>query len=418
MLKREIKNAITTIPQNATSIFYKSYLEYLRNNYKKAIKLLNVHQNTNNDKLLPVLFYNNMGCIHYRMKKYNAALYYFTRALKESSNNGESVKSVELKISVKDKKSEILYNTGLQLLFTGRYETAFECFQESATVLYQNPKLWLRLAECCIGFQSLKKEEKNELIKEPIGYGLSRKLMIATPENTPLGDNEMKISTDENDGNGKRAASPFTDKLEYAIRCLKNVLLLCIGNEPEITLLRCAALLNLAYINLLQNNPLAALSYINELLAKKDKVLDNQSFLARMYAAEALSILNKSAEASQHLLVILSSENFSNNTNNNTIVKVESNSEYYQPTPSSRAAFYANLATVYILQDDISSAQQYLNHALQLTPRSPFLTLMQIYIELRKNNTEAALELLKKGKAKQPPQQEGLQRGRSFEKKN
>jgi len=49
-----------------------------------------------------------------------------------------------------------LYNTGLQLLFTGRYETAFECFQEAATILYQNPKLWLRIAECCIGMQNLK----------------------------------------------------------------------------------------------------------------------------------------------------------------------------------------------------------------------------------------------------------------------
>jgi len=255
-------------------------------------------------------------------------------------------------------------------------------------------------------------------LKDYIGYGPSRKQSIATPENSTLGDNDVNI--DENEGNGKRATNASLEKLEYAIRCLRNVLLLCTANEPEIMSLRCAALLNLAYISLLQNNPLASLSFVHELLAKKENVLDNQSFLARMYAAEALSMLNRTLEASQHLLAILSSENFTNSISNNAPnnnIKAEP-SEYYQPTTASRAALYANLATVYILQDDIASAQQYLNHAIQITPRSPSLTLMQIYIELRKNNAEAALELLKKGKSKQTPQQEGLQRGRSFEKKN
>ena len=39
---------------------------------------------------------------------------------------------------------------GLQLLLTGNAELAFQCFHEAALSYYRKPKLWLRMAECCI----------------------------------------------------------------------------------------------------------------------------------------------------------------------------------------------------------------------------------------------------------------------------
>lgn len=48
------------------------------------------------------------------------------------------------------KRYELLYNCGIQLLHVGRPLAAFECLIEAVQVYHANPRLWLRLAECCI----------------------------------------------------------------------------------------------------------------------------------------------------------------------------------------------------------------------------------------------------------------------------
>lgn len=49
-----------------------------------------------------------------------------------------------------NKRYELLYNCGIQLLHLGRPLAAFECLMEAVQVYHSNPRLWLRLAECCI----------------------------------------------------------------------------------------------------------------------------------------------------------------------------------------------------------------------------------------------------------------------------
>lgn len=49
-----------------------------------------------------------------------------------------------------NKRYELLYNCGIQLLHIGRPLAAFECLIEAVQVYHANPRLWLRLAECCI----------------------------------------------------------------------------------------------------------------------------------------------------------------------------------------------------------------------------------------------------------------------------
>ena len=44
----------------------------------------------------------------------------------------------------------LLYNLGVQMLHDGRPLVAFDCLIESVQVYQSNPRLWLRLAECCI----------------------------------------------------------------------------------------------------------------------------------------------------------------------------------------------------------------------------------------------------------------------------
>ena len=49
-----------------------------------------------------------------------------------------------------NRRHEILYNLGIQLLFCGRPGVAFDCLLKAVRVYHTNPRLWLRLAECCI----------------------------------------------------------------------------------------------------------------------------------------------------------------------------------------------------------------------------------------------------------------------------
>jgi len=48
------------------------------------------------------------------------------------------------------KKLEIKYNLGIALLHAGEPVLAFDFLTEAVRVYYMNPRLWLRLAECCI----------------------------------------------------------------------------------------------------------------------------------------------------------------------------------------------------------------------------------------------------------------------------
>lgn len=83
--KREIKTALNACTQNTTGLFLKSNLEYLRQNFRKAIKLLNNScQKNERDVNIPALYFNNMGCIHHCMRRHSAAAFYFQRALREN----------------------------------------------------------------------------------------------------------------------------------------------------------------------------------------------------------------------------------------------------------------------------------------------------------------------------------------------
>lgn len=49
-----------------------------------------------------------------------------------------------------NKHYELMYSLGVSLLYAGKASKAFDCFTEVAQRIYNNPKLLLRMAECCI----------------------------------------------------------------------------------------------------------------------------------------------------------------------------------------------------------------------------------------------------------------------------
>lgn len=59
-----------------------------------------------------------------------------------------------------NKHYELMYSLGVSKLHAGKISMAFECFTEAAQMLHNNPKVWLRMAECCIyNFKHVSKQK-------------------------------------------------------------------------------------------------------------------------------------------------------------------------------------------------------------------------------------------------------------------
>lgn len=90
--KREIKSVMNTAGNSAPSLFLKSNFEYLRGNYRKAVKLLNSSNIAEHPGPLKTgecvrcMFWNNLGCIHFAMGKHNLGIFYFKKALQENDH--------------------------------------------------------------------------------------------------------------------------------------------------------------------------------------------------------------------------------------------------------------------------------------------------------------------------------------------
>eukprot|EP00026_Physarum_polycephalum_P002861 Phypoly_transcript_02870.p1 GENE.Phypoly_transcript_02870~~Phypoly_transcript_02870.p1 ORF type:complete len:843 (+),score=269.67 Phypoly_transcript_02870:83-2611(+) len=212
----------------------------------------------NNTAALSPLFFNNLGCIHYKLKQFSAASFYVNRALKDSEalysnpsatnnnnnnnsyNNDETTKRGSVDQFARDRKIEMLYNLGLQMLLTGKPELAFQAFQEVALMYYKSPQVWLRLAESCVASHVLKlREEAKNSQKSPLvwkvvgGNGTPRHILLPTTGGPHRGlqvkDSETSISGEETEDASTSSSSSTrvgSMSLEYAAKCLRNCLFL------------------------------------------------------------------------------------------------------------------------------------------------------------------------------------------------
>lgn len=93
------------------------------------------------------------------MGKPNLACFYFQKAVKENDEviksfpkpePGEPLSNRPLYTLSANKNTELMYNLGVVLLYAGKPIKAFDCLTEAVQVYHMNPRLWLRMAECCI----------------------------------------------------------------------------------------------------------------------------------------------------------------------------------------------------------------------------------------------------------------------------
>ncbi|KAL1547953.1 CCR4-NOT transcription complex subunit 10-like [Salvia divinorum] len=148
--KREVKMAMNLArgKDYPLALYLKSQLEYARGNHRKAIKLLMASSNST-EMGIPSMYYNDLGCIYYRLGKLHTSGVLFSKALSNSSAVRKEKPPKLLTLS-QDKSLLITYNCGIQSLACGRPFHAARCFQMASLIFYNRPLLWLRIAECCL----------------------------------------------------------------------------------------------------------------------------------------------------------------------------------------------------------------------------------------------------------------------------
>ncbi|XP_060936509.1 CCR4-NOT transcription complex subunit 10 isoform X3 [Limanda limanda] len=469
--KREIKSVMNTAGNSSPSLFLKSNFEYLRGNYRKAVKLLNSSNIAEHPgpiktgECVRCMFWNNLGCIHFAMGKHNLGIFYFKKALQENDhtcaqlgdgNNGQSKKftGIPMCALLANKRYELLYNCGIQLLHIGRPLAAFECLMEAVQVYHSNPRLWLRLAECCIAANKGGSEQESKglpckkgIVQSIVGQGYHRKIVLASQstQNTIYSE-------------GQSAAIPVAS-MEFAAICLRNALLLlpelqqqdtktengskslsqsgstesgsensdaCSGKgqeadkflsaapssplrKQEVENLRCSILACSAYVALALGDNLMALNHAEKLL-RQTKVSGSLKFLGHLYAAEALISLDRISEAIAHLnpenvsdvsMGVLSSEQDQGSEKGDEPVESWKQTPLCYPSSvtSARAMMLFNLGSAYCLRSEYDKARKCLHQAASMVNTKeipPEAILLGVYLELQNGNTQLALQIIKR----------------------
>ncbi|MEE6466163.1 hypothetical protein FKM82_006856 [Ascaphus truei] len=466
-----LEAAKSKIHQSAPSLFLKSNFEYLRGNYRKALKLLNSSNIAEHPGFMKTgecvrcMFWNNLGCIHFAMGKHNLGLFYYKKALQENDNAcaqlsssgdpGKKFSGRPMCTLLTNKRYELLYNCGIQLLHIGRPLAAFECLVEAVQVYHSNPRLWLRLAECCIAANKGTSEQetkglpsKKGIVQSIVGQGYHRKIVLASQSIQNLLYND-----------GQSSAIPVAS-MEFAAICLRNAWLLLpedqqeakqengsktsnqTGNtdssgesseacsnknqegdkfipappssplrKQELENLRCSVLACSAYVALALGDNLMALNHADKLL-QQPRLSGSLKFLGHLYAAEALISLDRISDAITHLnpenvtdvsLEVSSNEQEqgSDKGENEPMESVGKQMPQCYPNSvtSARTMMLFNLGSAYCLRSEYDKARKCLHQASSMIhPKEipPEAILLAVYLELQNGNTQLALQIIKR----------------------
>ncbi|XP_058451693.1 CCR4-NOT transcription complex subunit 10 [Malaya genurostris] len=397
------------IPCEDTSEYsvLKGHQYYLGNDYQMAAKELSkrfvnepiqvqFHGEDQNTCLA-----NNMGLIHFAVRHYALAARFFQQALlfDESATKKSSTEKVEgspLYCVGATKRPEILYNHGITLLHLQRPGEAFECLLVVLNSYHNNPRLWLRLAECCIMVHQQTQKEQN---KNPVTVFLRRKYFQKRPFN-----NEEQSS-----------AIPSTT-LEFASLCLRNAITLIDYHTKELAKqaemsdkpvpwekmyegvpcnpckplkpanlekLRIATLSAYSYVLLCLGEFTLALKYAQQMLTIND-LPETYHTLGSLYSAEALVLLNRIPEA----LVYLDPKRMKDFTGDDFSTRGSPNWNM-NSLEAAQSVMHYNLAVTLFSLGDNEKAKVYMNacsHAVVL----PHLKMLKMYSELVLGNVEKA----------------------------
>lgn len=456
LCKREWKTLVSLgTPVNISTVFLKANLEYLRGNYKKAIKLLNSITSENLDfkttgESSAVLYYNNMACLHLAMGKPNLACFYLRKALHE---NKCALESVQMKdsdpISLQplctlggNKHYELMYSLGVSLLHAGQASVAFDCFMDASQKLHNNPKLWLRIAECCIYCHKPTNEvdfnipkRRKDLVQKVVGSGINRKIILASSLSK-----DIKYHPE-----GFPSAIPQLT-LEFASLCLKNALFLLpsnnelnipitIAHNPQTVSLSLTAGHNLgtqhttlmsqtiaiealnlkisvlaasAYVCLCLGDYVIALEHAKALL-HINKLPGAYRMLGNLYAAESLILMDKISEAIEYLKpeniqdlntsVLIPEIQDKDKEKSDEVISKPIKMWYPTTVPTGIAVLRYNLAVAYAIRGELDKSGETLKQVWM--SKGPdcdvpiHVIMLALYIELQLGHVDISRSIIK-----------------------
>eukprot|EP00051_Salpingoeca_urceolata_P011949 m.148531 g.148531 ORF g.148531 m.148531 type:complete len:699 (-) comp17318_c1_seq2:181-2277(-) len=468
--KREIKSALNLSSQNPPALFLKASLEYIRHNYRKSVKLL-----LGCPKLAPyvsgqcaaVLYYNNLGCIHLQMKKYSVASFYFGKALQaneQSAGRDSSAAPEEQRpyTAIADRRHELMYNQGLVFLLSGQPVLAHKCFQIALEVAARNPRLWVRLAECCIMHEAQSRSEQsashNDRVACTVGRAQARTVLLRPPTNAgplPSSDTtglglftacgylknalhllQQNVEKPAVAGMGGLSGGSATSLGGAATAAAAATATATPSGsttfpgtesspirESEVPALRCETLVRLAYACLGCHNPVDALKHATALLEDQDPPCPSRAkYLGHLYAAEALCLLGREAEALRYLSpdiladINTPSESAANlQAGDGEVAQTQPNNQNAESAsgtckplqsfafdqPSAKLALLINLASVCCVTNDLPRASSCLQEANRLVDGSTeqslvlHLVLLSTYLSLRDGRVQDAIDIAK-----------------------
>lgn len=445
--KKELKLAMSGEGEQTETLFLKAHVECLRCNFQKSIKLLdNVRSDASivAHQPLKVMNQNNLGCTYFHLKKYNIAISYFKRAFEENVVVMKNLPPIEknnhlsgrpLQTLTINKRAEILFNSGVAVLFAGKPAEAFECLIQAQNVYQSNPRYWLRLAECCIGVhqkdiqeQYRSNEKKNSIVHRVYGNGLNRKLVLSP------------INFNPNNNGSQSSAMPSTS-LEFASLCLSNASFLLpkdlvleenmtkfIKNEKpvpggeekesvkrgfigriyvdaapghpiqtrEIYNLKASVLCCQAFVAVCLGDYFKSAEHARALL-RMSHITGPQKFLGHLYLAESLVKMDKIAEAIQEL----SPEHLqAYQTFNVEVQQLQTGETFPKTLNDARSMMLLNLASVYCIRSEYEKCKQIL-HQIASMVELPSMTkshavLLSVYCDLQLGKIANALSLIKR----------------------
>ncbi|XP_025769467.1 CCR4-NOT transcription complex subunit 10 [Puma concolor] len=379
--KREIKSVMNTAGNSAPSLFLKSNFEYLRGNYRKAVKLLNSSNIAEHPgfmktgECLRCMFWNNLGCIHFAMSKHNLGIFYFKKALQENDNV-----CAQLSAGSTD-PGELI--AGRQFVFDRLRRSSDG--QSSAI-----PVASMEFAAICLRNALLLLPEEQQDPKQENGSKNSNQL----GGNTESGESGETCSSKSHDGD-KFIPAPPSSPLR----------------KQELENLKCSILACSAYVALALGDNLMALNHADKLL-QQPKLSGSLKFLGHLYAAEALISLDRISDAITHLnpenvtdvsLGISSNEQDQGSDKGENEAMESSGKRAPQCYPSSvtsaRTVMLFNLGSAYCLRSEYDKARKCLHQAASMIhPKEvpPEAILLAVYLELQNGNTQLALQIIKR----------------------
>jgi len=331
-----------------------------------------------------------------------------------------------------------MYSLGVSLLYAGKASKAFDCFTEVAQRVHNNPKLLLRMAECCIYSHKYSNEvdfnipkRRKDLVQKIIGSGIHRKIILATSLSKDIRYHSEGLSY----------AIP-QPTLEFGYLCLKNALLLLPNNnEPNVPVttmansvslsltsghnlgiqhamlvsrattiesfnLKISVLAASAYVSLCLGDYILSLEHAKTLLSF-NKLPGAYKMLGNLYAAESLIFMDKISEALEHLKLdnledlntFISTPEFQEKEKAEEIMIKPIKAWYPTTVSTGTAVLRYNLAVAYAIRGELDKSGEILKQIWMTKEPDcdiPIQVIMlALYIELQLGHADISKSIIK-----------------------